>query len=36
LMLRHVFECWKLNRIEIISDMPNAQPIKAIARLGAT
>ena len=36
LMLRHGFETWQLNRIELLTDVLNLRSRAAIARLGAT
>lgn len=36
LMLTHAFEQWHCNRVELLTDVLNAQSRKAIARIGAT
>lgn len=36
LMLRHAFEEWDCNRVELITDVLNTRSRQAIARLGAT
>ena len=35
-MLTHAFEQWHCNRVELLTDVLNAQSRKAIARIGAT
>ena len=35
LMLRHAFECWQVNRVELLTDARNVASRRAIARLGA-
>ena len=35
LMLRHAFEAWRCNRVELITDVLNAKSRRAIERLGA-
>ncbi len=36
LMLRHAFEHWEFNRVELITDFLNERSRRAISRLGAT
>lgn len=36
LMLRHAFEEWELNRVELLTDVLNMKSRNAIARIGAT
>jgi RimJ/RimL family protein N-acetyltransferase len=36
LMLRHAFEVWSMNRVELLTDVLNHRSRAAIARLGAT
>jgi N-acetyltransferase len=36
LMLRHAFETWELNRVELITDLLNQRSQAAIQRIGAT
>jgi RimJ/RimL family protein N-acetyltransferase len=36
LMLRHAFERWELNRVELLTDVLNERSRRAIARIGAT
>lgn len=35
LMLRHAFEVWRLNRVELLTDLLNEKSRRAIARIGA-
>ncbi len=35
LMLRHAFDTWELNRVELLTDVLNIQSRQAIARIGA-
>lgn len=35
LMLRHAFETWELNRVELLTDVLNLKSRQAIARIGA-
>lgn len=35
LMLRHAFEVWKLNRVELLTDLLNEKSRRAIGRIGA-
>ncbi|QAU34490.1 GNAT family protein [Janthinobacterium sp. 17J80-10] len=35
LMLKHAFECWGLNRVELLTDVLNDKSRAAIARIGA-
>lgn len=35
LMLRHAFEAWRVNRVELLTDALNTQSRAAIARIGA-
>lgn len=35
LMLRHAFERWRLNRVELLTDLLNEKSRRAIARIGA-
>lgn len=35
LMLGHAFECWELNRVELLTDVLNTRSRQAIARIGA-
>jgi RimJ/RimL family protein N-acetyltransferase len=35
LMLRHAFETWQMNRVELLTDVLNTKSRNAIARLGA-
>lgn len=36
LMLRHAFELWSVNRVELLTDFLNDKSRRAIARIGAT